>query len=104
VIIKNVDTISEVEAAIGVTVNLMTQVIQIEDARSRLTSITATLGTITPFILAIWGNSLVVAAVSIFNGMMMSVNERVREIGIHLSMSIQIGEVRRMFLYEAFIL
>ena len=64
----------------------------------------APLGTITTFILAIGGISLVVAAVSIFNVMMMSVNERVQEIGILLSIGTEKGEVRRMFLYEALIL
>jgi putative ABC transport system permease protein len=104
VIVKNVDTISEVEAAIDDKVNRKTDVIRISDASSRLTSITQTLGTITTFILAIGGISLVVAAVSIFNVMMMSVNERVHEIGILLSIGTEKGEVRRMFLYEAFIL
>ena len=104
VIVKNVDTISDVEAAIDRKVNRNTQVIRITDASSRLTSITQTLGTITTFILAIGGISLVVAAVSIFNVMMMSVNERVQEIGILLSIGTEKGEVRRMFLYEAFIL
>lgn len=104
VIVKNVDTISEVEAAIDEKVNRKTDVIRISDASGRLTSITQTLGTITTFILAIGGISLVVAAVSIFNVMMMSVNERVHEIGILLSIGTEKGEVRRMFLYEAFIL
>ncbi len=104
VIVKNVDTISDVETAIDDKVNRRTQVIRIQDASSRLTSITATLGTITTFILAIGGISLVVAAVSIFNVTMMSVNERVQEIGILLSIGTEKGEVRRMFLYEAFIL
>ena len=104
VIVKNVDTIGDVETAIDEKVNRKTDVIRISDASSRLTSITQTLGTITTFILAIGGISLVVAAVSIFNVMMMSVNERVHEIGILLSIGTEKGEVRRMFLYEAFIL
>jgi putative ABC transport system permease protein len=104
VIVQNVDTINTVEAAINDKVNRRTNVIRITDASSRLTSITATLGTITTFILAIGGISLVVAAVSIFNVMMMSVNERIQEIGILLSIGTEKGEVRRMFLYEAFIL
>ena len=104
VIVKNVDTIGDVETAIDEKVNRRTDVIRISDASSRLTSITQTLGTITTFILAIGGISLVVAAVSIFNVMMMSVNERVHEIGILLSIGTEKGEVRRMFLYEAFIL
>ncbi|HTY14475.1 MAG TPA: ABC transporter permease [Methanoregulaceae archaeon] len=104
VVVQNVDTIGAVESAINDKVNRKTNVVRISDASSRLTSITATLGTITTFILAIGGISLVVAAVSIFNVMMMSVNERIQEIGILLSIGTEKGEVRRMFLYEAFIL
>jgi putative ABC transport system permease protein len=104
VIVKNVDAIPDVEAAIDDKVNRKTQVIRISDASSRLSNISSTLGTITTFILAIGGISLVVAAVSIFNVMMMSVNERIQEIGILLSIGTEKGEIRRMFLYEAFIL
>ena len=59
---------------------------------------------LTTFILAIGSISLLVAATSIFNVMMMSVSERFQEIGILLSIGTEKGEVRRMFLYEAFIL
>jgi putative ABC transport system permease protein len=104
VIVKNVDSINDVETAISDKVNRKKDVIRISDASSRLSGISSTLGTITTFILAIGGISLVVAAVSIFNVMMMSVNERVQEIGILLSIGTEKGEVRRMFLYEAFIL
>ncbi len=104
VILKNIDTINQTEAAIDDKVNRKTDVIRVSDASSRLSSISSTLGTITTFILAIGSISLVVAAVSIFNVMMMSVNERVQEIGILLSIGTEKGEVRRMFLYEAFIL
>jgi putative ABC transport system permease protein len=104
VIMQNIDQINQTEAAIDDKVNRRTQVVRIQDASSRLSSITSTLSTITTFILAIGSISLVVAAVSIFNVMMMSVNERVQEIGILLSIGTEKGEVRRMFLYEAFIL
>ena len=104
VILQNIDTINQTEAAIDDKVNRRTDVVRISDASSRLSSISSTLGTITTFILAIGSISLVVAAVSIFNVMMMSVNERVQEIGILLSIGTEKGEVRRMFLYEAFIL
>lgn len=104
VILNNIDTLSDVEAAIDKKVNRNTDLVRISDASSRIASITQTLGTITTFILAIGGISLVVAAVSIFNVMMMSVNERVQEIGILLSIGTEKAEVRRMFLYEAFIL
>ncbi|MGA2914341.1 MAG: FtsX-like permease family protein, partial [Methanoregula sp.] len=104
VIMQNIDTINQTEAAIGDKVNRRTDIVRISDASSRLSSISSTLGTITTFILAIGSISLVVAAVSIFNVMMMSVNERIQEIGILLSIGTEKGEVRRMFLYEAFIL
>ena len=104
VILQNVDTINQTEATIDKKVNRNTDVIRISDASSRLSTITSTLGTITTFIMAIGGISLVVAAVSIFNVMMMSVKERVQEIGILLSIGTEKGEVRRMFLYEAIIL
>ena len=104
VILQNIDTINQTEAAIDDKVNRRTNIVRISDASSRLSSISSTLGTITTFILAIGSISLVVAAVSIFNVMMMSVKERVQEIGILLSIGTEKGEVRRMFLYEAFIL
>ena len=106
VIVKNIDTLSEVKTAIDAKVNTdpKTPVIRIQDASSRLSSITSTLSTMTTFILAIGGISLLVAATSIFNVMMMSVNERIQEIGILLSIGTERGEVRRMFLYEALIL
>jgi putative ABC transport system permease protein len=104
VVLQNIDTINQTEAAIDNKVNRRTNIVRISDASSRLSSISSTLGTITTFILAIGSISLVVAAVSIFNVMMMSVKERVQEIGILLSIGTEKGEVRRMFLYEAFIL
>lgn len=106
VIVKNIDTITEVETAIDTKLNAneKTPVIRIRDASSMLSNISSTLGTMTTFILAIGAISLLVAATSIFNVMMMSVNERVQEIGILLSIGTETGEIRRMFLYEAFIL
>jgi len=106
VIVKNIDTITDVEEAIDEKLNTNEDkpVIRIRDASSMLSTITSTLGTMTTFILAIGAISLLVAATSIFNVMMMSVNERVQEIGILLSIGTETGEIRRMFLYEAFIL
>ncbi|HVP97362.1 ABC transporter permease [Methanoregula sp.] len=104
VIVADVSTINQTEAAINAKVNRNSDVVRVSDASSRLSTISSTLGTITTFIMAIGGISLVVAAVSIFNVMMMSVKERVQEIGILLSIGTEKGEVRRMFLYEALIL
>jgi putative ABC transport system permease protein len=102
--LKDVSTLSAVETAIGNKVNRNKEVVRISDASSRVTSVSSTLSSLTTFILAIGSISLLVAATSIFNVMMMSVNERVQEIGILLSIGTEKGEVRRMFLYEAFIL
>jgi putative ABC transport system permease protein len=102
--LKDVSTLSAVETAIDNKVNRNKEVIRISDASSRVTSVSSTLSSLTMFILAIGSISLLVAATSIFNVMMMSVNERVQEIGILLSIGTETGEVRRMFLYEAFIL
>jgi putative ABC transport system permease protein len=106
VLVNDVDQITEIEEAINSVVNTdkKKQSLRISDASSQLDTISSTLSTLTLFCLAIGGISLVVAAVSIFNVMMMSVNERVQEIGILLSIGTEKGEVRRMFLYEAFIL
>jgi putative ABC transport system permease protein len=102
--LKDVSTLSAVETAIDNKVNRNKEVIRISDASSRVTSVSSTLSSLTMFILAIGSISLLVAATSIFNVMMMSVSERVQEIGILLSIGTETGEVRRMFLYEAFIL
>jgi putative ABC transport system permease protein len=106
VIVRDISTIPDVETAIDTKLNTdkKTPVVRISDASSRLSGITSTLSSITTFILAIGGISLLVAATSIFNVMMMSVNERIQEIGILLSIGTEKGEVRRMFLYEAIIL
>lgn len=106
VIVKDVNTITGTEQVIDAKLNTneKTPVVRVSDASTMLSSITSTLSTMTTFILAIGGISLLVAATSIFNVMMMSVTERVQEIGILLSIGTETGEVRRMFLYEAFIL
>jgi putative ABC transport system permease protein len=106
VIVKDTDYITEIEDAIDAKINTdeKTPSIRISDASSQLDTISSTLSTLTTFVLAIGGISLLVAATSIFNVMMMSVNERVQEIGILLSIGTETGEVRRMFVYEALIL
>jgi putative ABC transport system permease protein len=61
-------------------------------------------GQITTFVSAIGGISMILAGVSILNIMMMSVTERIKEIGIMRSIGAQRREVMSMFLYEAAIL
>jgi putative ABC transport system permease protein len=106
VIVDDTDKIYTIEDAIDARINTdeKSPAVRISDASSQLDTISSTLETLTMFILAIGGISLLVAAVSIFNVMMMSVNERVQEIGILLSIGTESGEVRKMFVYEALIL
>jgi putative ABC transport system permease protein len=106
VIVDDTDMIAEIEDAIDTKLNTdeKTPSVRISDASSQLDTISTTLETLTMFVLAIGGISLLVAAVSIFNVMMMSVNERVQEIGILLSIGTETGEIRKMFVYEAVIL
>ena len=106
VIVKDTDNIATIEEQLDakLNTNAKSPSVRITDATSQLETATSTLSTVTTFIMAIGGISLLVAAVSIFNVMMMSVNERIQEIGILLSIGTERGEVRRMFLYEAFIL
>jgi putative ABC transport system permease protein len=106
VIVDDTDKITDIEDAIDTKLNTdeKTPSVRINDASSQLDTISSTLETLTTFVLAIGGISLLVAAVSIFNVMMMSVNERVQEIGILLSIGTESGEVRKMFVFEALIL
>jgi putative ABC transport system permease protein len=99
--IKDADTAKE---AILDQLNRKEDEVTIQDSSRMMESITSTVGTLTTFVMAIAGISLLVAATSIFNVMMMSVTERIREIGILRSIGTQKGEVRRMFMYEAAIL
>lgn len=106
VIVEDTDNIATIEEELDAKLNTDSKSpsIRITDATSQLETATSTLSTVTTFIMAIGGISLLVAAVSIFNVMMMSVSERIQEIGILLSIGTERGEVRRMFLYEAFVL
>ena len=104
IVLDDVDSVDTVKEEILAELNEREDEVTVQDASSMLESITSVLGTITAFVMGIAGVSLVVAAVSIFNVMMMSVTERVREIGILRSIGTQRSDVRRMFLYEAGIL
>jgi len=80
------------------------KVVSVTDSKATLSSIYSTFGTVTTFVTAIGGISMLVAGVSIFNIMMMSVNERIKEIGIMRSIGTQKKEVMSMFIYEAAII
>lgn len=74
---------------------------RITDSGSQLQEIQNNLGMVSAFVMAMGAITLLVAAISIFNVMMMSVTERIREIGILRSIGTEKIEIRKMFLYEA---
>ncbi len=104
VLLDDINDADAAKTAITDQLNRRENVVAVQDSSRMLESITSTLGTLTSFVMAIAGISLIVAAVSIFNVMMMSVTERIREIGILRSIGTQKGEIRRMFIYESVIL
>jgi putative ABC transport system permease protein len=104
IILDDVNDADFVGTEITDQLNKKENVVSVQDSSRMLENITSTLGTITTFVMAIAGISLLVAAVSIFNVMMMSVTERIREIGILRSIGTQKTEIRKMFIYEACIL
>jgi len=80
------------------------KIVSVTDSKATMNTIYETFGTVTTFVSAIGGISMIVAGVSIFNIMMMSVNERIKEIGIMRSIGTQKKEVMSMFIYEAAII
>jgi putative ABC transport system permease protein len=84
--------------------NTKDKTVSVIDSKATLATIFETFGMITTFVTAIGGISMIVAGVSIFNIMMMSVNERIKEIGIMRSIGTQKKEVMSMFIYEAAII
>ncbi|WP_067049302.1 ABC transporter permease [Methanofollis ethanolicus] len=104
VMVRDINEIDSVKDAIEKSLNSRKKTVEIMDMRGLIESINSIIGTVSLVVTGIAGISLVVAAVSIFNVMMMSVNERIREIGILKSIGVKRGEISRMFLYEAAIL
>ena len=104
VVVSDLNNIETVKTAIENELNRKEDTVTVQDSSRMMESITSTVSTMTTFVMAIAGISLLVAAVSIFNVMMMSVNERVREIGILRSIGTQRAEILRMFIYEAAII
>lgn len=102
--VANLDEIDGIKDAIDSRLNRREDVVNIMDFRSMISSIQDAIGQISLFVMAIGGISLVVAAVSILNVMLISVNERIKEIGILRSIGTQKGDISKMFLYEAAIL
>ena len=104
VIVDNLNNVDAVKAEIEEQLNKKEDEVTVQDSSRMVESITSTVSTMASFVMAIAGISLLVAAVAIFNVMMMSVTERIREIGILRSIGTQRAEILRMFLYEAGIL
>ncbi|MDD3112229.1 MAG: ABC transporter permease [Methanofollis liminatans] len=106
VIVKldDINDVDAVEEAIDDQLNRKDDEVTISDASRMMDSITSSISTIISMMMGIGAISLLVASVSIFNVMMMSVTERIKEIGILRSIGTRRSVVRRMFLYEAFIL
>jgi len=84
--------------------NTKDKTVSVMDSKATLATIFETFSQVTTFVTAIGGISMLVAGVSIFNIMMMSVNERIKEIGIMRSIGTQKKEVMSMFIYEAAII
>lgn len=102
--VKNLDDLPTVKTAIENQLNKRDKIVDVVDTRKTMESIFQAFGQITTFVSAIGGISMIVAGVSILNIMMMSVTERIKEIGIMRSIGAQRKEVMAMFLYEALIL
>jgi putative ABC transport system permease protein len=102
--VKNLDDLPTVKTAIEKQMNKRDTIVDVMDTRKTMETIFAAFGQITTFVTAIGGISMIVAGVSILNIMMMSVTERIKEIGIMRSIGAQKKEVMWMFLYEALIL
>jgi putative ABC transport system permease protein len=106
IIVNNLDQIGTIINNTDKALNRNEKIpaVRISSPTQFLSTVTSALGSITTFITMLGAISLVVAAVSIFNVMIMSVTERVREIGILRSIGTRKSEIRKMFLYEAFII
>jgi putative ABC transport system permease protein len=102
--VKNLDDLASVKTAIEKQMNRRDTTVDVMDTRKTMETIFQAFGQITTFVSAIGGISMLVAGVSILNIMMMSVTERIKEIGIMRSIGAQRKEIMAMFLYEAIIL
>ncbi|HWQ67737.1 MAG TPA: ABC transporter permease [Methanospirillum sp.] len=102
--VKTINDIEKTNAAIEAQLNQRKKTVDLYDGRALMQNLISAFGQITTFVMAIGGISLIVAGVSIFNVMMMSVMERYKEIGILRSIGTRRSGIWSMFLYEAIIL
>ncbi|HPD75103.1 MAG TPA: ABC transporter permease [Methanoregulaceae archaeon] len=104
ILLDDINNSEVVSNALTGKLNKREDVISVSDSSSMASRITSSISTMVTFMQAIAAISLLVAAVSIFNVMMMSVTERISEIGILRSIGTQKDEVMKMFVYEASII
>ncbi len=104
VLVPEIKDIPPIKEAIDKKMNKKVKVVNIIDSGALLETINSTIGQISTFILLLGGISLLVASVSIFNVMMMSVKDRINEIGVLRSIGTTKAEIRKMFIYESFII
>jgi putative ABC transport system permease protein len=102
--VRDINEIDQVKEDIEDALNKREQEVDVLDTRAIIETILEAFNSISLFTTAIGGISLLVAGVSIFNVQMMSVTERIKEIGIIRSIGTRKWEVMKLFLYEAFIL
>ncbi len=102
--VRDVNNIDAVKESIEQKMNRREDTVAVMDTRGILESVFAATESITVFLAGIGAISLLVAGVSILNVMLMSVTERIKEIGVLRSIGTRRGEVMRMFIYEALIL
>jgi putative ABC transport system permease protein len=104
VLVPEIKDLPSIKDAIDKKMTKKVKVVNIIDSGALLETINSTIGQISMFILLLGGISLLVASVSIFNVMMMSVKDRINEIGVLRSIGTTKAEIRKMFIYEAFII
>ena len=90
--IKNVDQVVEDVRALGLNTYSMVE---------QLNSMKKTSGIIQAVLGGIGAISLLVAAIGITNTMIMSIYERTKEIGVMKVIGAKLGDIKRMFLFEA---
>lgn len=101
IVLDDINDADAVTTALESQMNRREETIRVQDSSRMVSMISSSVTTITSFASLIASISLLVAAVSIFNIMMMSVTERIREIGVLRSIGTQKKEILRMFVYEA---
>jgi putative ABC transport system permease protein len=91
--VRDLNDVDQVKADIEATLNKRDTIVDVLDTKAILETLLTVFNQISTFTTAIGGISLIVAGVSIFNVQMMSVTERIREIGIIRSIGTRRKEV-----------